>query len=499
MHGDRARVGEVPLRSGAGRAGLVDRHQHRAGEPDGEVDQRPLVAWSCDEADLVAGLDAGGDEALGEGDHLALELGGGDVAPAVAVGQGEQREIGRRLDPLDQQVGGVRLRIGGDDGGDFELVHGNSFGTGRTLGEVLLESIRSALRAIPGVDAGARIDCKAPSRERAVGEGQRCSRSGSTSAEPRSPAPSSSEAGEILAEDARRHAGRRSGRHRRRRRRHDRVASADGHEVAAAGVAAAGFIDATAVDRLLRARTSTGATSRSGERSSRGSTCPITIDNDANAAGWAEFRFGAGRDVERHDRCSRSAPASAAPIVTGGRLFRGGFGARRGARPPARRARRAAVRLRAARLHRAVRLGPRAAARWRTRSPMCGGIGLGLADACATRQGALDGRRSSARSSRPATPARSQALRELGHWLGQACASLERRARPAALRVRRGSRAARASCCSTRSARRTSTHLPGARLPSGAGVRDRRAGQRRRRRRRGRPRARAPGIVRAVS
>ena len=127
--GDGARVGEVPGDLGGG-AGLVDRDHDRAGEEQREVDQRPVVGGAGDEADLVAGLDAGGGEALREGDHLRVELGGGDVAPSVAVGNGEQGELRRRLHPLDEQVGDVRLRIGGDDRRDFELDHGNSFGTG---------------------------------------------------------------------------------------------------------------------------------------------------------------------------------------------------------------------------------------------------------------------------------------------------------------------------------------------------------------------------------
>ena len=67
------------------RGGLVDRHEHGAGEPGGEVDERPLVAGLAHQADLVARLDAGGDEALRERDDLAEELGRGDVLPAVAV------------------------------------------------------------------------------------------------------------------------------------------------------------------------------------------------------------------------------------------------------------------------------------------------------------------------------------------------------------------------------------------------------------------------------
>ena len=131
--GDGAGVGQIP-RDLRGRAGLVDRHHDGAGEEQREVDERPVVGRPSDEADLVAGLDAGGDEALGQGDDLSVELGRGDVAPSVAVGDGEQRQLRRRLHPVDEQIGDVRLRVGRHDCGDFELNHGNSFGTGWILG-----------------------------------------------------------------------------------------------------------------------------------------------------------------------------------------------------------------------------------------------------------------------------------------------------------------------------------------------------------------------------
>src|SRR5690606_8432649 len=95
-----------------------------------EVDERPLVRGLREEADLVAGLDAGGDEALRDVDDLGVELARGDVAPAaLPVRHGEERAIGGRPEAVDQQVGRVRGRVRGDDGGDFDLLHGSSFGT----------------------------------------------------------------------------------------------------------------------------------------------------------------------------------------------------------------------------------------------------------------------------------------------------------------------------------------------------------------------------------
>ena len=102
---------------------------------------------------------------------------------------------------------------------------------------------------------------------------------------------------------------------------------AAGDDVAAVGVAAAGLHRRRRVDRLSTPRTSPGATSRLRPSSRRGIDFAVTIENDANAAGWAEFRFGAGRDVDdmvmltigtgrrRRDRRrrARSSAAASAP------------------------------------------------------------------------------------------------------------------------------------------------------------------------------------------
>jgi glucokinase len=95
-------------------------------------------------------------------------------------------------------------------------------------------------------------------------------------------------------------------------------------DVAAAGVAAPGFIDAAQStvyytpniawrNEPLRARLS--------ERLD----LHITIDNDANAAGWAEFRFGAGRLASDMTMLTIGTGVGGA-IVAQDRLLRGGFG-----------------------------------------------------------------------------------------------------------------------------------------------------------------------------
>ncbi|WP_404446990.1 ROK family protein [Microbacterium marinum] len=96
------------------------------------------------------------------------------------------------------------------------------------------------------------------------------------------------------------------------------------HDVHAVGVAAAGFIDATRsvilhapnidwVEEPLRSELE-GRIGR-----------PVTLENDANAAGWGEFRFGAGRDVDDMVMLTLGTGVGGAVII-GGRLLLGGNG-----------------------------------------------------------------------------------------------------------------------------------------------------------------------------
>ncbi|MCW2164202.1 glucokinase [Microbacterium hydrothermale] len=96
------------------------------------------------------------------------------------------------------------------------------------------------------------------------------------------------------------------------------------HEVHAIGVAAAGFIsrDRSTViyapnidwrDEPLRARLEQRL------------DAPVTIENDANAAGWGEYRFGAGRGVRDMVMLTMGTGVGGA-VVTDGELFRGGHG-----------------------------------------------------------------------------------------------------------------------------------------------------------------------------
>ncbi|MFG6446017.1 ROK family glucokinase [Microbacterium sp. P07] len=96
------------------------------------------------------------------------------------------------------------------------------------------------------------------------------------------------------------------------------------HRVTGIGVAAAGFIDRARRsviyapninwrDEPLRARLEARL------------AAPVTIENDANAAGWGEFRFGAGRGVSDMVMLTMGTGVGGA-IVAEGNLYRGGNG-----------------------------------------------------------------------------------------------------------------------------------------------------------------------------
>ncbi|QTX06088.1 ROK family glucokinase [Agromyces archimandritae] len=94
--------------------------------------------------------------------------------------------------------------------------------------------------------------------------------------------------------------------------------------VIAAGVAAAGFVD-SAQSTVYYAPNLDWRNEPLRERLEARLGLPIVVDNDANAAGWAEFRFGAGRLVS--DMCMLTIGTGVGgAIVSGDRLFRGGFG-----------------------------------------------------------------------------------------------------------------------------------------------------------------------------
>jgi glucokinase len=99
---------------------------------------------------------------------------------------------------------------------------------------------------------------------------------------------------------------------------------AEGEDVIAAGVAAAGFIDSSQ-SIVYYAPNISWRNEPFREKLEARIDLPVIIENDANAAGWAEFRFGAGRLYSDMVTLTIGTGVGGA-IVAGDRLFRGGFG-----------------------------------------------------------------------------------------------------------------------------------------------------------------------------
>ena len=98
-----------------------------------------------------------------------------------------------------------------------------------------------------------------------------------------------------------------------------------GEQVAGVGVAAAGFLSA---DREIMYQSPNIAAWRNEPLKSRIESkisVPILLENDANAAGWAEFRFGAGKNVRSMIMITIGTGVGGA-IISDGQLLKGGFG-----------------------------------------------------------------------------------------------------------------------------------------------------------------------------
>jgi len=192
-----------------------------------------------------------------------------------------------------------------------------------------------------------------------------------------------------------------------------------GHEVAAAGVAAAGFIDA-AQSTVYYAPNINWRNEPFQQHLAGRVDLDITIDNDANAAGWAEFRFGAGRKYSDMTMLTIGTGVGGA-IVTQDRLFRGGFGA--GAELGHLRVVPDGLPCGCGAKGCIEQYGSgRALLRMANEIADVGGIGLALAEARrenGTLTGEIVGRFIAAGDAGAV-----HALAELGRWLGQACASL---------------------------------------------------------------------------
>lgn len=99
---------------------------------------------------------------------------------------------------------------------------------------------------------------------------------------------------------------------------------ADRHDVHAVGIGAAGFVD---VDRakVLFAPHLAWRDEPLREALSDRLRLPVVVDNDANAAAWAEWRFGAGRG-EDHLVCITLGTGIGGAILEDGQVRRGRYG-----------------------------------------------------------------------------------------------------------------------------------------------------------------------------
>ena len=200
----------------------------------------------------------------------------------------------------------------------------------------------------------------------------------------------------------------------------DMVRDLAGGRTLAVGVAAAGFIDA-GQSIVYYAPNIRWRNEPFRQRLEERLSLPVIIENDANAAGWAEFRYGAGRLVSDMVMITSGTGVGGA-VVADDRLLRGGFGV-------------------AGELGH-LRVVPdglpcgcgargcieqygsgRALLRMANAIADGGGIGTPLAEARAANGGTLDGGIVASLVSED-DPGALAALRQLGSWLGQAAASL---------------------------------------------------------------------------
>ncbi|MDG2497136.1 MAG: ROK family glucokinase [Aquiluna sp.] len=103
----------------------------------------------------------------------------------------------------------------------------------------------------------------------------------------------------------------------------DLKAKADS-KVAGIGVAAAGFIDADQ-STVLYAPNLSWRNEPLRERLVEAINHPVIVENDANAAGWAEYRFGAGQGAKDMVMLTLGTGVGGA-VVLDGAIRRGGFG-----------------------------------------------------------------------------------------------------------------------------------------------------------------------------
>jgi glucokinase len=99
---------------------------------------------------------------------------------------------------------------------------------------------------------------------------------------------------------------------------------AEGNQVLGAGVAAAGFIDADQANIIYAPNLSWRNEPFKAKLEAKLSI-PVIIENDANAAGWAEYRYGAGRGFKHMVMLTIGTGVGGA-VITDSKMLRGGFG-----------------------------------------------------------------------------------------------------------------------------------------------------------------------------
>jgi len=96
------------------------------------------------------------------------------------------------------------------------------------------------------------------------------------------------------------------------------------HDVVAVGIGAAGFVDINR-STVLFAPNVAWRDEPLRDEVAKLVDLPVVVENDANAAAWGEYRFGAGRG-EDHMVCVTVGTGIGGGVVLGGQLYRGKFG-----------------------------------------------------------------------------------------------------------------------------------------------------------------------------
>ena len=98
-----------------------------------------------------------------------------------------------------------------------------------------------------------------------------------------------------------------------------------GYDPVAVGIAIPGFVDLTRETVRIAPNISGWVDVPVARLFAERTALPVLIDNDVNAAGWAEHRFGAGQGVSHMTMLTIGTGLGGA-IIASGEVFRGGFG-----------------------------------------------------------------------------------------------------------------------------------------------------------------------------